>query len=99
MSSIITKYRHDGNEYAIVDDGNGAPLRLVALGTVRDEPAPLILEPVRECEGQGRDGFYLDAIPVREAVKSQASGRATLILVLAGIAGWLCLCWYLGSLV
>jgi len=72
MSRIIDKYKFDGNEYAIVDDGNGAPLRLVALGTVRDEPAPLVLG------GQGRDDYNADD-------DAEGGGVVLTVAVLAGL--------------
>ena len=80
MSRIIDKYNFDGNEYAIVDDGNGAPLRLVALGTVRDEPAPLIPpEPAPlVMGGQGRDDYSA-------AKDAEGGGVVLTVAVLAGL--------------
>jgi hypothetical protein len=76
MSRIIDKYKFDGNEYAIVDDGNGAPLRLVALGTVREEPTPLIPEPTPlVMGGQGRD----------DSDDAEGGGVALTVCVLAGL--------------
>ena len=76
---VLNKFRGEGGKlYATVENNDGS-ISTKLLRTEPVEPVELVTpEPVRECEGQGRDGFDI-------ADDAEGGGVVLTVAVLAGL--------------